>query len=350
MTRPSRTGLVVGVTGAAGQLGAAVCRVLVQTEGIRQVVGLDTRRPGVQGVTWRRADPTDPGLAASLRRLDALVHLALDVDPDSDRTAQRIANNRAASIALAAAAAAAVRRVVLVTSARVYGAHADNPVPLPEDAPLRAQPENTVLGDLLETEALATRTYPGVSVAVLRPALLVGPGLDHGAAGLLDGPRMLAVKGARPHWQFCHVDDLAAAVATTVLAGLDGPLTVGSEGWLDQAEVERVLDRRRIELPASVAFGTAARLHAIGVSTPASELSYLVHPWVVGSERLRDAGWKPVYSNLEALTAYASGRPVGPRRLRIDAKGATAAAGATVALVGTAALIRQARRRKRRGS
>jgi nucleoside-diphosphate-sugar epimerase len=349
VTRPARGGLVVGVTGAAGQLGTAVCRALLSADGIRQVVGLDTVRPGVQGVTWRRADPADPGLAASLRRMDALVHLAVDLDPGADRAVQRLANNRAASIALTAASAAAVRRVVLVTSARVYGAHADNPVPLPDDAPLRAQPENTVLGDLLEIERLAARSHPGVSVSVLRPALLVGPGYDDGATGLLDGPRLLAVRGARPHWQFCHVDDLATAVATTVLAGLDGGLTVASEGWLEQSEVERALDRRRIELPAAVAFGTAARLHAIGVSTPASELSYLVHPWVVGSERLREAGWKAVHSNLEALTAYASGRPAGPRRLRIDAKGATAAAGATVAIVGTAALVRRARQRRRRG-
>jgi nucleoside-diphosphate-sugar epimerase len=185
---------------------------------------------------------------------------------------------------------------------------------------------------------------------VLRPALLVGPGVDHAAAGLLDGPRLLAVRGARPHWQFCHIEDLASAMATTVLSGLSGPMTVASEGWLDQDDVERVLDRRRVELPASVAFGAAARLHAIGVSTPASELSYLVHPWVVGSERLREAGWKPGHSNLEALTAYAAGRPAGPRRLRIDAKGATAAAGATVALVGTAALVRRARRRRRSGA
>jgi nucleoside-diphosphate-sugar epimerase len=348
----ARGGLVVAITGAAGQLGAAVCRTLVATEGIRQVVGLDTVRPAVDGVTWRRADPTDPTLAASLRRVDALVHLAVDLDPGSDRTTQRTANNRGASIALAAAAAASVRRVVLVTSARVYGAHPDNPVPLPEEAPLRAQPENTVLGDLLDIEHLAaraSRTHPGVSVAVLRPALLLGPGFEYAAAGLLDGPRLLAVRGARPHWQFCHVDDLATAVATTLLTGLDGPLTVGSEGWLEQAELEQVLDRRRIELPAPVAFGTAARLHAIGVSTPPSELSYLVHPWVVSADRLREAGWKPLHTNHDALAEYAASRPVGPRRLRIDAKGATAAAGATVALVGTAALIRRARQRRRRG-
>jgi nucleoside-diphosphate-sugar epimerase len=347
VTRSPRTGMVVAVTGAAGPLGAAVCGVLTRTEGIRQVVGLDTTRPPVQGVTWRRADPVDPALAGSLRRVDALVHLAVDVDPGSDRATQRTANNRAASIALTAATAASVRRVVLITSARVYGAHADNPVPLAEDAPLRALRENTVLGDLLDIEDLALRTYAGVSVAVLRPALLVGPGVEQAAAGLLDGPRLLAVRGARPHWQFCHVDDLASAIATTLIAGLSGPLTVGSEGWLDQDELERVLERRRIELPASVAFGTAARLHAIGVSTPPSELSYLVHPWVVGSERLRDAGWKPTHSNVEALTEYALARPLGPRRLRIDAKGATAAAGATVALVGTAALVRRARRRRR---
>jgi nucleoside-diphosphate-sugar epimerase len=342
---------VVGVTGAAGQLGAAVAAALVRSEGIRQVVGLDTVRPAVPGVTWRRADPVDPALAGALRGIDALVHLALDLDAGSDRAVQRTANNRGASIALTAAAAASVRRVVLVTSARVYGAHADNPVPLPEDAPLRAQPENTLLGDLLDIEQLAARArsaYPGVSVSVVRPALLLGPGFEHAAAGLLDGPRLLAVRGARPHWQFCHVDDLGSAVATTLLAGLDGPLTVACDGWLEQAELELALDRRRIELPAPVAFGTAARLHAIGVSTPPSELSYLVHPWVVSSQRLRQAGWRPTHSNLEALAEYVAGRPVGPRRLRMDAKGATAAAGATVALVGTAALIRRARQRRRR--
>lgn len=351
---------MVGVTGAAGQVGSAVCRALLGADGVRQVVALDEVRPDVPGVTWRRADPGDPGLSGALRRspgIQVLVHLALSEDPAADRAEQRAANTRAASVALTAAAAVGVRHVVLVTSARVYGAHADNPVPLPEDAPLRAEPEASVLGDLLEIERLGRRTaraYPATTLTVLRPALLVGPGLEHAAAGLLDGPRLLLVRGARPHWQFCHVDDLGSAVATVVRTTLGGALTVASEGWLEQADVERALGRGRVELPAPVAFGTAARLYSIGLPTgSAAELSYLVHPWVVGSERLREVGWTPAYGNAEALASWVEGRPAGPRRVRIDAKGATAAAGATVAIVGTAvgtaALVRRARRRRTPG-
>lgn len=344
--------LTVAVTGAASQLGQVVSTRLAGEPGIGRVVALDRSDPECAGVTWQSADPTDPGLAAALDGIDTLVHLAVSLDPSADRVSQRQANARAASVALTAAAATGVRHVVLVTSARVYGAHADNPVPIPEDAPLRAQPENSVLGDLLEIERLvrrADRAYPQISVAVLRPALLVGPGLEHSAAGLLDGPRLLAVRGARPHWQFCHVDDLAAAVVVTVGERLAGPLTVGCDGWMEQVEVEQGLGRRRIELPAPIAFGTAARLHAVGVSTPPSELGYLVYPWVVGSERLRAEGWKPGYSNAEALAAYAESRPALPARLRLDGRHAAAAAGAagaTVALVGTAALVRRARRRR----
>jgi nucleoside-diphosphate-sugar epimerase len=348
--RQGRSGLVVAVTGAGDQVGAAVCRRLVAADGVRQVVALSPQRTNVPGTVWRRAEPTDPGLAGALQRVDVLVHLAMSVDPDVDRAKQRVYNTRAAQVALTAAAATGVGHVVLLSSARVYGAYPDNPVPLEEAAPLQAPPEMSILGDLLEIERLArrnARAYPQVAVAVLRPALLVAAGLEHAASGLLDGPRLLAVRGARPHWQFCHLDDLAAAVETVVRERLSGPLTVGSEGWLEQTDVEKALGRRRVELPAAVAFGTAARLHAIGVTAgPASELAFLVHPWVVGAQRLRAAGWLPAYTNAEALADYAGGRPALPPRLRIGAKGATAAAGATVALVGTAALVRRARKRR----
>ena len=362
VTRPLRAaraaaapsaGLTVAVTGAASPLGQAVCRRLSATEGIRQVLALDTRKPGVPTVKWRKADPTDPGLASALHRVDTLVHLAVADNPELGRAERSRQTVTGASVALTAAAATGVRHVVVLSSARVYGAFADNPVPLPDSAPIRARPDGSALDDLLAVEEFAARAgrmYPQVETALLRPAIVVGRGIDHPGGGILDGPRLLVVRGTKPIWQFCHVEDFASAVATTVIAHLTGPLNVGCEGWLEQTEVEQILGRRRVELPADVAVGTATRLHAQGISgDPASQLDYLMHPWAVGVDRLRDAGWEAAYTNAEALTSWAQGRPLLP--LRITVKGATAAAGAaagaTVALVGTAALVRRARRNRR---
>ena len=127
---------------------------------------------------------------------------------------------------LTAAPAAGVSHVVLVTSAMVYGALADNPVPLPEDAELQATADSAWMGDLLEIERLAAqapRTHPGLLVTVLRPAALVGGGVDTIFTRHFEAPRLLAVKGSRTCWQFCHVDDLLSAVELVVSGGLRAP-------------------------------------------------------------------------------------------------------------------------------
>jgi hypothetical protein len=73
----------------------------------------------------------------------------------------------------------------------------------------------------------------------------------------------------------------------------------------------------------------------------------------VDSTRLRDAGWKPVWDNEGALAAHLEllGDRAGRSMPRLQRKDATrAAAGATVALVGTVAIARaRAARRRRRG-
>ncbi|MGN6333315.1 MAG: NAD-dependent dehydratase, partial [Motilibacteraceae bacterium] len=79
--------------------------------------------------------------------------------------------------------------------------------------------------------------------------------------------------------------------------------------------------------------------------------AYLMHPWVVPSTRLREAGWVPVHDNasvLALLLEQVQGHhAVAARRLgRRDAT--LGAAGAAVAVVGTAALVRRARRARRR--
>jgi nucleoside-diphosphate-sugar epimerase len=344
---------VVAVTGAACGVGHALALRLAACDQVRKVVAIDERRAEVPGAAWRVLDVRDPAIADRLRGTDVVVHLALDLDLDSDARARSAFNVRGTQTVLTAAAAAGVRRVVLCTSAMVYGAQADNDVPLAEDAPLRATSEASFVDDLLEIERLgrrAPRAHPGLSVTVLRPAVLVG-GTDTALTRYFESPRLLVVAGSRPCWQFCHVEDLVSALEYAVLEKVDGEMAVGCDGWLEQEEVEELSGLRRMELPPAIAFGAASRLHRLGLTpSPAGDLAYTMHPWVVSGSRLHEAGWRPKWTNEEALAellAEVEGRnSVAGRRLGRKDATALGAAGATVALVGAAAAVRRARRRR----
>jgi nucleoside-diphosphate-sugar epimerase len=353
-------GPVVAVTGAASGLGLASARALAADPAVGKVIGIDTRRGHVDGATWRVHDVCDPGIAARLGAVDTVVHLALDLGVEANGHGGHGGNGlasrnvRGTQTVLTAAAAAGVRRVVLCTSAMVYGALPQNPVPLDEDAPLHAVPDGALIGDLIEIERLADqapRTHRGLQVTVLRPAAVVGPGIDSVLTRHFEAPRLLVVRGTTPKWQFCHVDDLADAVVSAALGRVSGVVTVGCDGWLEQSEVETITGMRRIELPSSVALATAGRLHRLGViPAPASDLHYVMHPWVVPSTKLREAGWRPTYDNptaLGVLLEQVSGHHALAAR-RVGRRDATiGAAGAAVAVVGTAALVRRARKKRR---
>ena len=349
---------VVAVTGAATGVGHRLALALAASDEVRKVVAIDERRADVPGAHWRVLDVRDPAIADRLRidgrPVDVVVHLALDLNLESDPAARTAFNVRGTQTVLTAAAAAGVRRVVLVTSAMVYGALPDNDLPLAEDAPLRATEEATCVGDLMEIERLgrrAPRAHPGLNVTVLRPAVLVG-GTDTALTRYFESPRLLVVAGSRPRWQFCHVDDLVSALECAVLEKAEGEMAVGCDGWLEQEEVEELAGIRRMELPQAVAMGAAARLHRLGLTpSPAGDLAYTMHPWVVSGSKLHEAGWRPAHTNEEVLAELveevAGRHTVAGRRLgRKDAATTLGAAGATVALVGTAALVRRARKRR----
>ncbi|GAB2840217.1 SDR family oxidoreductase [Actinoallomurus bryophytorum] len=354
--RPRRSaGPVIAVTGAADGIGRALVARLAGSADIKKVIALDDHRGDVPGVTWRVVDIRDPQLAQRISDVDAIVHLDVDQSPETGHRERRAYNVRGAQTVVTAAAAVRVRRVILVTSAMVYGAQESNPVPLPEDAPLSAEFDDGIVGDFLEIEELAAMApvaHPGMTVTVLRPAALVGPGIDTVVTRHFEAPRLLTVKGCAQRWQFCHVDDLVTALELAVSGEVTGTLAVGCEGWLEPEEVEEITGRRRFELPAAITFGTAQRLHRIGVTpAPATDLHYVVYPWVADCATLRTAGWKPSRDNAEALNALleeVAGRHalVGRRLARKEATMATAA-GATVAVIGTAAIVRRARRKRR---
>jgi nucleoside-diphosphate-sugar epimerase len=348
---------VVAVTGAARGVGQALAVRLAGSATLGRVVAIDDHRGDAAGVTWRLADVRDPRLSARLTGVDVVVHTDVDASPDSDPRERRARNVRAAQTVLTAAAAERIDRVVLVTSAMVYGARPDNPVPLPENASLLADSSDALAGDLLEIEELARRSRrvnPGTSVTVVRPAALVGDAVDTILTRHFEAPRLLVVRGCEPRWQFCHVDDLVTALELAVTGAVTGDFAVGCDGSLSQAEVEEQSGLKSVELPARLTFSAAQRLHRLGVTpAPSAEFRYVVYPWVVDCAALRAVGWQPSFSNAEALEVLLAARNgrhavAGRRIARKDAAIAAAGtAGTAAAVIGTAAIVRHTRKKNK---
>jgi len=358
--RPRRATRTVAVTGAASPVGDQIVRALLErsAEGgaIGTVVGLSAERGRADGVHWRVVDLDSPDLAGALRGVDALIHVAASTDLAADlRLTSRTRRDRATreiQTVVISAAAAGVARLVVVTSAMVYGASPANPLPLPEDAPLAADLDEGLVGDLLMVEQVlraAGQVHHGLGITVVRPATLVGPGIDTVMTRHFEAPRLLTVKGGGPAWQFCHVEDLATALVTTVELGLGPVVTVASQGWMTQSQVEEASGMHRVELSESMALGIGQRLHRVGILPfPPSDLSYSVYPWAVSSATLAAAGWRPAYDNVTCLglliDSIKGHHAMAARRL--DHKDAAlGAASAAVALVGTAAIMRRRRRK-----
>src|SRR4029450_10059446 len=82
---------------------------------------------------------------------------------------------------LEAASSGSISTLIYRSSASVYGAWADNRVPLTEDVPLRPNPSFSFAVEHAEAERRVWEWadgHPAVRVAVLRPAPVVAPGVE----------------------------------------------------------------------------------------------------------------------------------------------------------------------------
>lgn len=338
----------VVLTGSAGALGRRVLARLTAHEDVERVVALDVvDHPGPlpEGVVARRADLLRDDLSADVSGCDTLVHLASVFAPERAGDVASIDVELTRRV-LDAARAGGIRTVVLISSATVYGAWPDNPVPLTEDAPLRPNDGFTFATDKLRIEELAAELRVrdrDVQVAVLRPTVALAEDERSWVSAALASAAGVSAGDMDPPSQFLHFDDLADAVVLAADRRLDGAYNVAPDGWIPPDQMREFATLPRPRVPVWVADQVVQWRWRLGLSrTPPEILPWTIHPWVIANDKLRAEGWTPQHSNEEA---YVLGTAPGPletlspkRRQELAlavAGGAIVAAGA-----GVAALVR----------
>ncbi len=285
--------------------------------------------------------------AADAEHCEVMVWLsAHDADARSDRRESALEGFSAAL-----AGCPHLRHVVLVSSAMVYGAWANNPVPLTEDAALRPDVEFPYARQLGAVEQLVDdwrRAQSGRSVTVLRPAVAMAADGTSGLAAALAAGMGQRMGEDDPPAQFLHLDDLASAVMLAAERRLDGVYNVAPDGWIDGERVRALAGAvPKVKLPDRVAeVLTNQRWRFQRGPIPPGLRSYTRWPWLVANDRLKAEGWHPVVTNEQAYVEGTEAKwwtMVSPKRRQELALGGLVA-GIVVSVLVAARMVRRARR------
>ena len=243
----------------------------------------------------------------------------------------------------------ATDHVILVSSAMVYGAWPNNPVPITEREPVRPVPAFSFAVACATAEALVDEwrtAVPGRTATVLRPVAVVSPDRPSRLVlALADALGSEAVSDELAA-QFLHEDDLESAKVLVRRLRPDGVLNVAPDGAIRGERLHELSPRSfAVPMPAWARGSVdALRWRFMNGPVPPGLREYARHSWHVSNERLRALGWEPRVSNEEAYVAGSGGSwidSVSPKRRQEIALAGSAAAVAGVLL----AVIRLLRRR-----
>ncbi len=302
----------VFITGATGFAGShLVERLLADGHEVRALVHAATshqglpEHPGVQPVAGDLLDPAALAAAVQEAQPDLIFHLAGQAYPARswDEPAQTLAVNTGGTANLLRAAVAYGRpRVVVVTSAEIYGELRSEELPLTEASP--ARPRHPYGVSKLAAGELV-RVYwgrYGLPVVEARPFNHIGPRQARGfvvpdfaaqlaAIRLGRQPASMRVGNLSPERDFTDVRDVAAAYLRLAEAGRPGEAYLICSGR--PVSVRHLLDTL-IEL-AGV---------AVTVETDASRLNSVDTPCLYGSNAkiAADTGWPPTIPLRPSLT------------------------------------------------
>jgi UDP-glucose 4-epimerase len=298
----------VVVTGICGRLGKRVCRALHRE---RPVVGIDRRdfpdRP--KDVVFAQIDLRRKKLKDVLRQheAEAVVHLGIMHDPRASAAEHHSWNVEGFSKLLEYVRQLGIPKLVVLSSANVYGPQPHNPQFLGEDAPLLGGARFSEIRDLIEVDMLAQSFFwkaPTAETVILRPVHILGR-VHNAPSNFLRLPTVPTLLGYDPMVQVIHEDDVVGAIVCALRPGVRGIFNVAGPEPVPLSKLLRILGRPSVPVPYSLAKATVERMWKLRLTSfPSPELDHIRYVCMVDDERARSVlGFQPRYSLEETIRA-----------------------------------------------
>ena len=308
----SRSDAVV-ITGICGRMGRLLARRLHRTQ---RVIGIDRRRfdGKPEDIVHHQIDLRRRKVREVLRstHISAVVHLGTMHNlRESDRN-HHVWNVVGFQKLMEHVARFRVPKLVVLSTASLYGPSPDNPQFLSEDAPLLGAQEFSQIRDLVEVDMLAQGFFwkePEVETVILRPCHILGR-VRNAPSNYARMDRPVMVMGFDPMLQVIHERDVIEAIVLSLRPGVRGVYNLRGPGELPLSRMWRLMGKRPRVVPGPLIKTVLSRLWSYrAVSFPTPELDHLRYVCLVDDRRARqDLGFAPRHGMDATLRAPFSER------------------------------------------
>jgi UDP-glucose 4-epimerase len=301
------------ITGIVGRLGRRLARALHRE---LRVVGVD-RRPFLDRpkdiehhqLDIRRKKTRDIFRATPI---SAVVHLGVMHDPRIGASEHHMWNVLGFQKILEYVAQYDVPKLVLLSSANVYGPRPENPQFLNEDAPLLGGAAFSEIRDLVEIDMLAQSFFwkhPSTETVILRPVHILGT-VRNAPSNYLRLPVVPTLMGFDPMLQVMHEEDTVRAIQLALAPGVRGIFNLAGSPPAPLSRIVKVLGRPSVPIPHPVAASMLRPLWRLRVASfPAPELDHIRYVCMVDDRRAREVlGYAPTRNLEETVRAVDADR------------------------------------------
>ncbi|MCC6747401.1 MAG: NAD-dependent epimerase/dehydratase family protein [Deltaproteobacteria bacterium] len=208
------------------------------------------------------------------------------------------------------------RRLVVLSTFHIYGAHPHNHIPINEEEPLRAGAEFPQLADAIQLDNQALQwlyRHPEVPTVILRPCNVIGSEIQNAMSNFLRMPAVPFMMGFDPMVQFIDQRDLVSALLAAIEGHAVGVFNVAGRGTVPWREALSATGSLQIPVPSPVASAYLRLAGLWSAAFPPYLINFFMYPCVITDDAFRRAAsWEPEIGQLEAVRATVGVRGATP--------------------------------------